>query len=135
MHDGSETSNCVRFGDGGTDEKTEGGNGGSRVEDVCGARWLSGRMPDSQSSEPGFESLFVTVSEIGHFRSLHLRPCSLSCINEYLAIRPVKMTRSWVNPDILNNSKVFVLKSLCGSQMTPTKIIYVVVVVANITCC
>ena len=43
-------------------------------------------MPDSQSSEPGFESLFVTVSKIGHFRSLHWRPCSLSCINEYLAI-------------------------------------------------
>ena len=43
-------------------------------------------MPDSQSSEPGFESLFVTVSKIGHFRSLHWNPCSLSCINEYLAI-------------------------------------------------
>ncbi len=52
----------------------------------CGARCLCGRMPDSQSSEPGFESLFVTVSKIGHFRSLHWRPCSLSCINEYLAI-------------------------------------------------
>ena len=39
-------------------------------------------MSDSQSSESGFESLFVTVSKIGHFRSLH----SLSCINEYLAI-------------------------------------------------
>ena len=49
------------------------------------ARLLSGRMPDSQSSEPGFESLFATVSEIGHFRSLNWRPCSLSCINEYLA--------------------------------------------------
>ena len=43
-------------------------------------------MPDTQSSEPGFESLFVTVSKIAHFRSLHWRPCSLSCINEYLAI-------------------------------------------------
>ena len=43
-------------------------------------------MPDSQSSEPVFESLFATVSKIGHFRSLHWRPCSLSCINEYLAI-------------------------------------------------
>ena len=43
-------------------------------------------MPDSQSSEPGFESPFATVSKIGHFRSLHWRPCSLSCINEYLAI-------------------------------------------------
>ena len=42
-------------------------------------------MPDSQSSEPGFESLFVTVSKILHFRSLHWWPCSLSCINEYLA--------------------------------------------------
>ena len=38
---------------------------------ICGARKLSGRMPDSQSSEPGFESLFVTVSKIGHVRSLH----------------------------------------------------------------
>ena len=43
-------------------------------------------MPDSQSSEPGFDSLFVTVSKIGHSRSLHWRPCSLSCINDYLAI-------------------------------------------------
>ncbi len=43
-------------------------------------------MPDSQSSEPGFESLFVTVSKIGHFRSLHWCPSWLSCINEYLAI-------------------------------------------------
>ena len=38
-------------------------------------------MPDSQSSEPGFESPFATVWKIGHWR-----PCSLSCINEYLAI-------------------------------------------------
>ena len=45
-----------------------------------------GRMPDSQSSEPGFESRFVAVSNIGHFRSLHWRLCSLSCINEYLTI-------------------------------------------------
>ena len=51
-----------------------------------GARWLSGRMPDSQSSEPGFESSFATVSKIGHFRSLHCCPSWLSCINEYLAI-------------------------------------------------
>ena len=43
-------------------------------------------MPDSQSSEPGFESPFATVSKIGHFHSLHWRPCLLSCINEYLAI-------------------------------------------------
>ena len=42
-------------------------------------------MPDSQSNEPGFESLSVIVSKIWHFRSLHWRPCSLSCINEYLA--------------------------------------------------
>ena len=43
-------------------------------------------MPDSQSSEPGFESPFATVSKIGHFRSLHCAPSWLSCINEYLAI-------------------------------------------------
>ena len=43
-------------------------------------------MPDSQSSEPLFESLFATVWTIGHFRSLHWRPSWLSCINEYLAI-------------------------------------------------
>ena len=35
---------------------------------------------------PRFESCFATVSKIGHFRSLHWRPCWLSCINEYLAI-------------------------------------------------
>ena len=40
-------------------------------------------MPDSQSSEPGFEPPFATISKIGHFRSLHRW---LSCINEYLAI-------------------------------------------------
>ena len=28
-------------------------------------------MPDSQSSEPGLESPFGTVSKIGYFRSLH----------------------------------------------------------------
>ena len=39
-------------------------------------------MPDSQSSEPGFESPFATVSKNGHFRSRHW----LICINEYLAI-------------------------------------------------
>ena len=44
---------------------------------LCGARQLSGGMPDSQSSEPGFESPFATVSKIAN---------SLSCINEYLAI-------------------------------------------------
>ena len=43
-------------------------------------------MPDSQSSKPGFESPFATVSKIGHFCSLHCRPCWLRCINEYLAI-------------------------------------------------
>ena len=43
-------------------------------------------MPDSQSSEPGFESPFATVSKIGHFRSLHWRPSWLSCTHEYLAI-------------------------------------------------
>ena len=43
-------------------------------------------MPDSQSSEPGFESLFATVSKILHFRSLHWCSSWLSCINEYLAI-------------------------------------------------
>ena len=32
---------------------------------------LSGRNPDSYSSEPGFESPSATVSKIGHFRSLH----------------------------------------------------------------
>ena len=43
-------------------------------------------MPDSQSSEPGFESPFATISKIGHFRSLHWCPSWLSCINEYMAI-------------------------------------------------
>ena len=43
-------------------------------------------MPDSQSSEPGFEFPFATVSKIVHFCSLYWRPSCLSCINEYLAI-------------------------------------------------
>ena len=33
---------------------------------LCGARWLSGRMPDSQSREPGFESPLIP------FRSLDI---------------------------------------------------------------
>ncbi len=33
LHGGSETSNVVRVGDGGTDEKTGGEDGGGRVED------------------------------------------------------------------------------------------------------
>ena len=44
-------------------------------------------MPDSQSSEPGFESPFATVSKFGHFRFLHDASVhSELCINEYLAI-------------------------------------------------
>ena len=39
--------------------------------EVCGARQFSGRTPDSQSREPGFESSFATVSKFGRFRSLH----------------------------------------------------------------
>ena len=59
----------------------------SSANDIYHGAWqLSGRIPGSQSSEPGFESCFATVSKIGHFRSLHWRPCWLSCINEYLAI-------------------------------------------------
>ena len=36
---GSETSNVVRVGDGGTDEKTGGGDGGGKVEDVMIFIW------------------------------------------------------------------------------------------------
>ena len=43
-------------------------------------------MPDSQSREPGFESPLLPFGRLGIFRSLHCRPCRLSCINEYLAI-------------------------------------------------
>ena len=62
--------------------------GGDQRGEFCayGARQLSGRTPDSQTCEPGFESPFATVWKIGHLRSLHWRPCWLSCINEYLAI-------------------------------------------------
>ena len=35
MQGGSETSNVVRVGDSGTDEKTGGGYGGGSVEDVA----------------------------------------------------------------------------------------------------
>ena len=45
-----------------------------------------GRMRDSQSSEPRFESPFATFSKFGHFRSLHWRPSWLSYVNEYLAV-------------------------------------------------
>ena len=40
----------------------------------CGAILLSGRTPDSQSSEPRFEFPFATISKISHFRSLHRCP-------------------------------------------------------------
>ena len=39
-----------------------------------------------QSSEPGFESSFATVSKIGKFRSLDWRSSWRSYINDYLAI-------------------------------------------------
>ena len=32
-----------------------------------GARWLSGRMPDSQSREPGFESPLIPFRSLGIF--------------------------------------------------------------------
>ena len=43
-------------------------------------------MLDSESSEPGFESPFATVSKILPFWFSPRRPNSLSCINEYLVI-------------------------------------------------
>ena len=54
------------------------------------------------------ESSFAAVSKIGHFRSLHWRPCSLSCINEYLAI------------DYGGNVSDLVLaRSCCMARMVP----------------
>ena len=50
-----------------------------------GARWLSGRMPGSQSREPGFESPLLSFRSLGSLFSPR-RPSSLSCINECLAI-------------------------------------------------
>ena len=43
----------------------------SGIEHYDRARKLSGRTPDSQLREPGFESPFATVSKFGHFHSLH----------------------------------------------------------------
>ena len=44
-----------------------------------------GRMPDSQSREPGFESPLLPFRSVGfYFTSRRLS--RLSCINEYLAI-------------------------------------------------
>ena len=65
-------------------------------------------MLDSQSSEPGFESLFVTVSKIGHFRSLHWCSSWLSCINEYLAIDSGG-----------NVSDLVVARNCCMARMLP----------------
>ena len=54
-------------------------------DSLCGARWLSGRMPDSQSREPGFESPLIPFRSLGIF--FHFTTLSrLSCKNEYLAI-------------------------------------------------
>ena len=36
-------------------------------EQLCEARWLSGRMPDSQSREPGFESPLIPFRSLGIF--------------------------------------------------------------------
>ena len=65
-------------------------------------------MPDSQSSEPGFESPFATVWKIGHFPSRHWRPCRLSCINEYLAIDSGG-----------NVSDLVVVRNCCMARMLP----------------
>ena len=65
-------------------------------------------MPHSQSSEPGFESPFATVSKVGHFRSLHWRSSSFSCINEYLAI-----DSGW------NVSDLVVARNCCIARMLP----------------
>ena len=50
------------------------------------ARLLSGRMPDSQSSEPGFESSLCYHFEVWAFWFSPRCLSPLSCINEYLAI-------------------------------------------------
>ena len=53
-------------------------------------------MPDSQSSESGFESAFATVSKIGHFS------------NEYLAI-----------DNVGNVSDLVVARNCCLTRMLP----------------
>ena len=65
-------------------------------------------MPDSQSSEPGFESPFPTVSNIGHFRSLHWHPSWLKCINEYVVIDSVG-----------NVSDLVFARNCCIARMLP----------------
>ena len=40
----------------------------------------------NRESPAGFESPLLPFRRLGIFRSLHCRPCRLSCINEYLAI-------------------------------------------------
>ena len=50
-----------------------------------GALLLSGRMPDSQSRKPGFESPFAIILKFGYFR-LRLQSAQLYCINEYLTV-------------------------------------------------
>ena len=64
-------------------------------------------MPDSQSREPGFESPLLPFRRLGIFRSLHCRPCRLSCINEYLAI------------DSGGNVSEWSLRNCCMARMLP----------------
>ena len=45
-----------------------------------------GRMPDSQSREPGFESPLIPFRSLWAFSFISRRLSRLSCINEYLAI-------------------------------------------------
>ena len=63
-------------------------------------------MPDSQSREPRFESPIAIVSKIGHFLSLHWRPCWLSCIyiirEEPLSLlhKGSRSRRLWESPPV-----------------------------------
>ena len=71
-------------------------------------RGSSGVVCSSQSRDPGFESPFATVSNFGHFRSLHWCPSSLSGIDEYLAIDSGG-----------NVSDLLVARNCCLARMLP----------------
>ena len=65
-----------------------------------------GRMPDSQSREPGFEPLCYRF-EVWAFSFTSRRLSRLSCINEYLAI------------DSGRNVSEYLLRNCCMSRMLP----------------
>ena len=73
------------------------------VHYTCGVRYISGRMPDSQTREPGFDSPFATISKIGIFILSTMPQFIFSCINEYLVQTVVEMSVNSLHAKLLHD--------------------------------